>query len=635
MSRRLAVIIGNSEYQDAQLARLVTPGEDASELAAVLRAADIGGFDEVTTVINQSAPVVRRAIGRLFSDKKPDDLLLLYFSGHGVRDDRGMLYLAVQDTEHDLLAATGIPGGFITEEMDGSRSRRQVLILDCCHSGAFGQGAKGVPGASVGTGPLFEGIGYGRVVLTATDSTQFAWEGDQVVGHAESSVFTRHLVQGLRTGQADTDADGRITLDELYDYVYEKVVLQTPKQTPRKFTYNQQGEFVIANSPRPLAVGPAELPEELRQAMHSPLGGVREGAVLELKQFLYGNQKAVVEPALAALRLMEGDDSRRVASAATGVLEAFQHTRRLAEAADAERRARAAAGPPPVPHPLPPSVVLPAAKPAAAQRMEPERLARERAEQARRLLAQAAAQPPKKPVVSAAAVPAQKRPPPERNRAAQTGEMLRASANVLAANTAERAAGSSGAVWLAIACAGFGLGVAWMASSFVYGLIDGDGNSHLLYLAAWAAAWIVNNVIGGLTIGLIMRLMRSNYRWLYIPALMLAWGFAGGLGWAVWAFLMDTVSANFGNLAGSALTGLLGGTVTALTIWTEVKPVPWVRSIVMIAGWILAHEVAAVADMLFGWSSSQGFLLGAITGVIGSAVMFWALRPSEARGGKN
>ena len=631
MSRRLAVIIGNSEYQDAQLARLVTPGEDANELAAVLRAPEIGGFDEVTTVLNQSAPVVRRAVGRLFADKKPDDLLLLYFSGHGVRDDRGMLYLAVQDTEHDLLAATAIPASFVTEEMDGSRSRRQVLILDCCHSGAFAQGAKGAPGLSVGTGPLFEGTGYGRVVLTATDSTQFAWEGDQIVGQAEISVFTRHLVQGLRTGQADTDADGRITLDELYDYVYEQVVLQTPKQTPRKFTYNQQGDVIIANNPRPVVARPAELPEELRQAMQSALGGVREGAVLELKHVLYSNQKALVEPAIAALRLMEGDDSRRVASAATAALTAYRQARQLAEAADAERRARAAAPPPAVaPQPLPP-VVLPAPKPAPEPHAEQARLAGERAEQERRLRAQAEAEQPKKRVVPPVAVPAQRLPPPELKRAAQTGEMLRASANALAANTAEIAAGSSGAVWLAIACAGFGLGVAWMAGASTYSLIYGDSDSHNLYLVAIAAAWIVNNVIGGLIIGLILRLMRSTYRWVYIPALMLAWGFAGGVGWAVWGFVSDNVGSSLGNLAGSAMTGLLVGAVTALTIWIEVKPVPWGRSMVTIAGWILAHELASLADILFGWNSGQGYLLGAITGLIGSAVMFWSLRPSRRR----
>ncbi len=319
MSRRLALVIGNSDYLDAKLARLAAPGEDVNDLAEVLRTPSIGGFDEVTSLVNASAPVVRRSIARFFTDKRPDDLLLLYFSGHGVRDDHGRLYLAVQDTEYDLLNATAIPAGFVTDEMDRSRSRRQVLILDCCHSGAFAQGAKGAPGQSVGTASAFEGTGYGRVVLTATDSTQFAWEGDQLVGEADNSVFTHHVLAGLRTGAADTDGDGRITLDELYDYVYEQVVNQTPKQTPRKFTYNQQGEVVLALNPH-AAPKPVTLPQDVLAAAHSPLAGVREGVVRDLEHLLRGADAAMAGAAREALERLKADDSRRVSAAARAAL---------------------------------------------------------------------------------------------------------------------------------------------------------------------------------------------------------------------------------------------------------------------------------------------------------------------------
>jgi tetratricopeptide (TPR) repeat protein len=176
-------------------------------------------------------------------------------------DDQGRLHLAVKDSERALLRATAIPAAFVTEEMNNSRSRRQVLILDCCHSGAFARGSKGATGASVGTATAFEGTGFGRLVLTATDATQYAWEGDQVIGEAENSVFTHYLIQGLKTGRADTDGDGRVTVDELYDYVYEQVVQRTPKQTPGKWSYREQGEIVIARAPG--AVQEQEIPSPL------------------------------------------------------------------------------------------------------------------------------------------------------------------------------------------------------------------------------------------------------------------------------------------------------------------------------------------------------------------------------------
>jgi uncharacterized caspase-like protein len=72
--------------------------------------------------------------------------------GHGVLDDQGQLFLAVRDTDSQLLSGTAIPASYITTEMNNSHSQRQVLVLDCCHSGAFARGTKSQTGSSVGTG---------------------------------------------------------------------------------------------------------------------------------------------------------------------------------------------------------------------------------------------------------------------------------------------------------------------------------------------------------------------------------------------------------------------------------------------------------------------------------------------------
>ncbi len=319
MPRKLALIIGNSHYQDPQLARLVAPGEDVADLTDVLRDAAIGGFDQVTPLINETDAAVRLSIEDFFADKKPDDLLVIYFSGHGVRDEQGQLFLAVNNTRANRLRATAIPAEFITREMDRSRSRRQVLILDCCHSGAFAQGSKAVTGESAGTGPTFEGSGYGRVVLTATDATQYAWEGDKIIGEADNSLFTHFVVEGLRSGSADTNGDGQITLDEMYDYVYEQVVTRTPKQTPGKWSYKQQGDIVIARNPRPV-IKPAELPAEVRQLLEDTRPLVRETGVRELARLLHSDTPGLALAAWDALKALAEDDSLRVRAAAAQLL---------------------------------------------------------------------------------------------------------------------------------------------------------------------------------------------------------------------------------------------------------------------------------------------------------------------------
>ena len=245
---KYALIIGNDKYTDPILARLSTPGADTWGLAHLLRDEKIGNFDEVIPLINQTEGEIRRALSSFLANKKPDDLIVVYFSGHGVLDARGRLFLALKDTQTNMLTATALPSSFIADELDNCRSKRQILILDCCHSGAFARGVKAGEQKAM-TATTFEGNGYGRVVLTASDATQFALEGDQVINQTELSLFTHFLLEGLRTGEADTDSDGYISLDEWYEYAYSKVLTITPNQIPHKWSYHQQGELVIAKNP--------------------------------------------------------------------------------------------------------------------------------------------------------------------------------------------------------------------------------------------------------------------------------------------------------------------------------------------------------------------------------------------------
>ena len=351
MNRKLALLIGNSQYQDPKLAKLKAPDSDVSELAEILENPAIGGFDQVTTVLSELSSTVRVAIGEFFDDKQKDDLLLLYFSGHGLLDENGLFYLALKDTQYKHPRATGIPAAFIKDEMADCLSKRQVLILDCCNSGAFARGKGPISLHAIRRDTFENPGGYGQVVLTATNATQYAFEGDQVIGDVETSLFTHFLIDGLSTGQADSDRDGRITLDELYNYVYERVRAHTPHQTPRKWEQAREGEeLVIARS----RYRPTDLPSELRQAIESPYPNVREGAVNTLGQLLRGSDKSLARLAHGILKAMaRGDDSVRVRYAALTVLNPYEETK----AAKRTPRQDPTAPKPPIPAPekTPPS----------------------------------------------------------------------------------------------------------------------------------------------------------------------------------------------------------------------------------------------------------------------------------------
>src|SRR6266498_1150815 len=217
--------------------------------------------------------------------------------------------------------STAVAAEFVNRRMGRSRSRRVVLLLDCCYAGAFERGMTARAGSGVGIEDHFGG--RGRAVITASSAMEYAFEGDELTDTKAlaPSVFTSALVEGLRTGDADRDQDGYIALDELYDYVYDKVREATPNQTPGKWTFGVQGELVIARRGRPVTT-PAPLPAELQQAVVHPLASVRAAAVQELAPILHGQHAGLALAARLTLERLTNDDSRRVAAAAKQALAA-------------------------------------------------------------------------------------------------------------------------------------------------------------------------------------------------------------------------------------------------------------------------------------------------------------------------
>jgi hypothetical protein len=315
---RSALIVAADDYTDPGLRRLRTPAANAQALARVLREPGIGGF-QVRSLLNQPAHEVNLAVEEFFSNRLSDDLLLLHVSSHGVKDEDGELYFAAANTRLRRLGATAVAAEFVNRHMSRSRSRRVVLLLDCCYAGAFERGITARAGADVGIEERFSG--RGRAVITASSALAYAFEGDQLadIEELQPSVFTSALVEGLETGEADRDQDGLVALDELYDYVYDKVRAVTPNQTPGKWTFGVQGELVIARRARPVTT-PVPLPPELQQAIDHPLAVVRAGAVQELERLLQSRDAGLALAARMTLERLTDDDSRRVSAAAMSAL---------------------------------------------------------------------------------------------------------------------------------------------------------------------------------------------------------------------------------------------------------------------------------------------------------------------------
>ncbi len=318
--RRSALVIATSRYDDSRLNQLRAPVRDAEDLAAVLADPDIGGFS-VATVIDQTEARIRREIAAFLHERTADETVLIYLSCHGIQDRRGRLLFAATDTETQFPHASAVRATELLDELDECKAHQQILILDCCFSGSFSD-SKGGRKGELDLERQLRGHSRGREVLTASRGFEYSYEGEPLDGVITGSVFTTGLVQGLRTGAADTSKDGHVTVEEAYDYAFAYVQKDGSPQTPQRWLFSGEGgKIVLARSAAGRAVVPARLPEHLLSALESGSPHVRIGAVNGIAEWLADPDPARVLAARQALAEIADNDIRRVAEVATDHLE--------------------------------------------------------------------------------------------------------------------------------------------------------------------------------------------------------------------------------------------------------------------------------------------------------------------------
>lgn len=245
---KIALLIGVSEYEPG-LDGLPSAVNDVTAMQQVLTNPEMGEFaaDAVTVLQNPSRQTMETAIYNLFANRQKEDLVLLYFSGHGVVDDGGEFYFASRFTRKEqgrLVPTTAVAARSVRDWMQQSRSQQKVIILDSCFSGAFAKGVSAKDSGSVNP-EIFLG-GKGTAILTASTSTQYAISEEDF----DLSVYTRYLIEGIRTGGADQNGDGLISVEELHAYASSKVKEAAPAMTPEFYPVKEGYKILLVKSPK-------------------------------------------------------------------------------------------------------------------------------------------------------------------------------------------------------------------------------------------------------------------------------------------------------------------------------------------------------------------------------------------------
>ncbi|KKM11547.1 peptidase C14 [Clostridiales bacterium PH28_bin88] len=196
---RKALIVGVNDYPFAPLYGCVN---DAIEVASVFEVNGDGSPNfSVKLLTDPPHKITRASLRELIESLFEGDaeVALFYFSGHGLIKPTGGYIVTADSKRYD----EGLSMDEILTVANNSKARDKIIILDCCHSGAFASPAL--------TGSSAAFLGDGLTVLTASRASEYALE------KGGSGVFTALLVDALRGGAADLR--GFITPGNLYSYV--------------------------------------------------------------------------------------------------------------------------------------------------------------------------------------------------------------------------------------------------------------------------------------------------------------------------------------------------------------------------------------------------------------------------------
>jgi hypothetical protein len=211
--RRYALVAGaNQGGRDRPVLRYAV--SDAARFAAVLR--ELGGVEERDAVLLEQPTVgelekaldalrarTRAARGEPSGAPRRTELLF-YYSGHA--DEKGLL---LGDDRYSYQT--------LRDRMDAIPADVRIAVLDACGSGAITRlkgGRLRPPFLADESSDM-----RGHAFLTSSSADESAQESEGLGG----SFFTHYLNSGLR-GAADVSGDGKVTLNEAYQFAFQETL---------------------------------------------------------------------------------------------------------------------------------------------------------------------------------------------------------------------------------------------------------------------------------------------------------------------------------------------------------------------------------------------------------------------------
>jgi hypothetical protein len=307
-----ALVVGIAAYRHINPLPPVVR-DDADAVHKLLVDPRYCGYDpqNVRLLLDDQATLeaLRRELAALAGRTDDASTVLIYFSCHGGRlvapphTGAYLLPVDVAAAPGSAMAESALSGPEFTAALRQIPAQKLFVLLDCCFAGGIGAAKEGV--LKGGAGDVYKSgfesadienltAGRGRVIFAASRADQPSW----ILGQATHSLFTQHLLDGLRGGI--TSQDGIIRIFQLYDYIERNVTRAQPKQQPM-FKGDLETNFAVA-----LALGgqkapapPAETPPPFEYDAYISYADVSPDTEWVRRRFLPPLEAAGVRVALA------------------------------------------------------------------------------------------------------------------------------------------------------------------------------------------------------------------------------------------------------------------------------------------------------------------------------------------------
>jgi uncharacterized caspase-like protein len=251
--QRWAVVFGISKYQNPGIPNLRYAHRDAEAFYEFLKSPNGGAFpdDHLMILTNEKATksAIENAVFDFLKQTKKEDLVMIFFSGHGLSRGKGYSYFVTHDTDPMRIEETAFNMEEVRRALRTSiRAERVMIFADACYSGAVNdyiKGTRGIAEDNLINRYLVEmaKVKPGIVSITSCAENEVS---NEAWLYWEHGIFTFVLVSGLGgkitdTGgkvksfeSADVNQDGIVTVGELSEYVSKYVSGYTKnKQNPQ------------------------------------------------------------------------------------------------------------------------------------------------------------------------------------------------------------------------------------------------------------------------------------------------------------------------------------------------------------------------------------------------------------------